>query len=534
MKFNFKYIVILLVAFAMSCTTAEYEEPGSISTIGFYNSKGQASVLYVAEAGQMTFSDLSQGAVNHAWTIEGGNFFLEGSFLRNDNYKVFEQSIINEGDTVSNSKSITVYFKKTGENKVRLYNEFKDSVTFPGYNKATETPYTLGSHKVGDRWVIDTTFVVNVIDSIIPEVIVKDLNGVVLDHTVADTIVVEAGDPLFFSDITSIGDPTHRLWQLKAHGSNTTLEGSNSNDFEMSLTTPGIYRATVTVSRTDDVIPNDSERYLLTSPIKIIKPTSFKFKSAIELSNETLYLGFNTAIASFTGKESFFEVKVNGTASSVVSAAVDINNPSFIMLSLGEKIYRDDLITVSLLDGSGITTVEDNLQPRLFTDEVVVMNDMNMLPENVANSDLWAKWWRNATHVELSSARSVIGTKSVKVPLKPGEGSAEAGLTLPSPVQLEAGKTYVIRYKYYIESESTTVMPLDGQLFLLNEWGYNATATFEDGVETNKWLTVESEFTKVPREIVKLWFRLRANGDTTTDATIYIDDFYINEKDVRP
>ena len=53
-------------------------------------------------------------------------------------------------------------FTKPGFHTVRLYNTFKDEVTYRGAD-------TLVAKKAGDIWVVDTTFTVDVYDKLYQE-----------------------------------------------------------------------------------------------------------------------------------------------------------------------------------------------------------------------------------------------------------------------------------------------------------------------------------------------------------------------------
>ncbi|MGY6648366.1 hypothetical protein [Wenyingzhuangia sp. IMCC45574] len=546
MKFNFKYLAMLLTIFIVSCTTAEYEEPGDISTVGFYNSKGQDTQLYVAEAGQMTFSDLSQGAIGHAWTIESGNFFLKGPFLRNDNYKVFENNIINEGDTISNAASIIVYFKKTGLNKVRLYNEFKDSVTFPGYNKATETAYTLGSHKVGNKWVIDTTFVVNVLDSIIPSVQVKNSSNVVVDHIALDTVTVEAGDPLFFENTTTIGGHNRTLWTAKRTSGGNSVAASNEENFGLLLKSLGFYNVTITLNRIDPNLPGDSEQYKVPLVIEVI-PSTKPFElvgDIIEAEDQTIKLGFNGEIESSIGDNfaSFFEVKVNGADFTVSTATVNQDDPSIIDIKLAETIYSDDTINVTMLPNSGIVSV-DSRTPVVFTEQDVVMYDKNLLSssevasfENAGASWLpfAPNWGKNEGTIEYVTDKAVDGDYSIKLSTIADQRSAiNTDPANSLALTLDPATTYIVSYKMYIED--ATAVPDAIQLFLIGGPWLNVGTVSKvelEGYGTGSWVTIEKEFNYTGGDVTRLYFR--TNKNATNQFVFYLDDFYIGVKDKRP
>ena len=166
----------------------------------------------------LSFADLSQGALSHSWTIqnENGSHFLTGS-IRPSN-KTYDQFIDQSLANVSEEKIVHVLFTKPGLQTVHLYNTFKDSVSFKGN-------VIFPSKRVGDVWVIDTTFVVDVYDSIQPALKAYrdlDLTDLIAKHDANETghalkdsaswpvITIMAGESINCVDETTLGRPTGR------------------------------------------------------------------------------------------------------------------------------------------------------------------------------------------------------------------------------------------------------------------------------------------------------------------------------------
>ena len=171
---NYIVILFLLGTLFSSCEKDEtYDEPNSFSDVGWYFSDTEGK-LAISIDDYITFSDLSQGVLSHEWTIEEGNYYLKHPIQRTDS--VFDDKIIGSGTTTD--KTVSVLFKKSGLQNVRLNNSFKDSVTFRGVINDGKDKVFIPSKKVDGNWVIDTTFVIDVYAKIVSKVRVEQ-NGVV-------------------------------------------------------------------------------------------------------------------------------------------------------------------------------------------------------------------------------------------------------------------------------------------------------------------------------------------------------------------
>ncbi len=529
---------LILIAFISllftSCTDDEYEAPNSFSDVGFYTGAGQSSIIQLNIYDYMAFLDLSQGYTEHSWTIEKGNNFLEGPI--NSRETSFEKYIVNDGDTITNEKSAFVLFNNSGLQKVRLRNVFNDSVTFRGFNYE-RGEYTMASVKEGNSWVIDTTFVVKVFDTIIPQIEVKQFDAVV-DHTSTDTIYVEAGDKVQFIDKTTIGEPTGRFWTINAkEGTQEVVASSSAEVADIVFKKLGHFTAKITSSRTGQDVPGDSEVYQLTSPFKVI-PSSQPFVIAgqiIEKEDETIQVPFNGEFSPFLNKESFFKVTVNDVDFKVASVTINSDDSTILDIVLEDKIYRPDVIKVSLLDGSGLEST-DTRTPVAFTDEVVKMHDVNLISPDISGLETgmgWSVW--NAAHgtPERSNEKAASGDYSLKLTMTPGMAWTAAQAILPDALALDGTKTYTLRYEMYID-ESTTVRPDVGGMFLITNWGWQFWMDYKDETQhpTGQWVTKEIDY-KSGAPFTKFYLRFSSQANNS-NATIYYDNFYFVEKEVRP
>lgn len=537
---------ILILAFVIagllySCSSDVYEAPNSFSDVGFYTSNGQTIPLRVNIDRFMTFSDLSQNATSHKWTIGDGNMFLEGSIKTTDT--IFDKFMVSGMDTISSTKTVSVLFKKDGLQKVHLHNTFKDSVAFRGYNALTKTNYIKPAIKVGNEWVMDTIFMVDVYAKIVPVMELRQ-NGNLIDHTKKDTIYVEAGDVLNFKDLTTIGRPTTRYFSivkaLKAGVVQTASDvvgSSSAADATIIFKKLGNFNAFLTSSRSGQNIPSASKKYAVASPIKVI-PSSKPFVltgTIKEQEDETLQIPFNGEFAAFLGQESFFTVKVNGVTFSVKSVKVNALDSTILDLKLNAKIYRPDVITVSY--SGGTLTSTDTRSLVAFADKPVVMHNVNLLPAGIATiedggnkgTDSWKKRFDSVGSVEFSTDHAASGNYSMKLTLNAGQANVAADAALANPLILDANKTYLLEYKVWVES--STVLPQESGLFLLQNWGYQMWKDFN--YPKGEWKTQKAEY-KSGTPLSILYLRILPNAAKTSNIVAYYDDFYMVEKEVRP
>lgn len=540
---NMKNKILLAFAFLavfIGCQDDEYEAPNSFSDFGFYTGAGQQSdTLQLNIFDYLTFSNLSQGYVSHSWTIEEGNNFLEGPINSRDS--ILEQFIINDGDTITDDETIHVLFNKSGYQKVTLLNIFNDSVAFRG-SSYDRGEYTKSAQRVGDLWVIDTTIVVKVYDTIITEIEVRQF-GAVVNHESTDTIYVEAGDQVQFIDKTTIGEPTGRFWSIRK----TLAEGAVSSPNDVVATSSeevadlifkklGNFTARVGVNRTGQNTPGDGETYIIPAPFKVI-PSSKPFivvDLAREQEDETIQIPFNGEFAPFLDKEEFFKVSVNGVDFSVKSVIPNVDDSTILDIVLNEKIYRPDVITISLLDGSGIEST-DTRTPVSFPDLPVKMHDVNLLSAFQSGFEdgggtFWTPHWSNNSTAEFSTENPFSGNYSMKLDMVYGQ--KEASMSTPAaqfePILNKSGEKFVVSWKMFITEDSNTAGRSMG-LFRFPAWAQSWVG-FADKPK-GEWITVTVEF--AASSITGFYLRI-IHGSLETDLTVYYDDFKVVEKEVRP
>ena len=303
----------------------------------------------------------------------------------------------------------------------------------------------------------------------------------------------------------------------------------------------GVFQTGITVSRSGQNIPADSDRLIVSRPIKVI-PSSKPFEltgTIMEQEDETIRVPFNGEFTPFFQKEAFFEVKVNGTPFVVANVEVNADDATFLDITLEEPIYRPDVITVSLLDGSGIEST-DTRTPVSFTDEPVSMHDVNLLPQALADvedggfqgDDSWRAWWSNDGTVETSQLQAADGTTSIRTVITPGQGRVEVGCDFSQPIILDPDANYIFTYERYIEPGAALNGTTSGFWFIQN-WAQQGWSNF-NGEPLGQW-NEKTIIIKQSQPISQIYFRaIWDNGDKNSTATIYYDKFKLIKEEIRP
>ncbi|GIZ09611.1 hypothetical protein [Flavobacterium sp. UMI-01] len=536
MKNLIKIFCLLTVGLFAGCSSDTYEAPDTISDVGWYTSAFNSTTMVVGRFKYMSFSDLSQGETSHKWTIEEGNFFLKGPIpLKETSYNKY---ITNPGTTETTDKTIHVLFANPGEQKVRLYNTFKDSVAYRyvvnTYSGGVTIPVkkTFSSKRVGNEWVIDTTFNVKVYDTIVPLMQIKQ-NGVVVSHeNPTDVITVEAGDKLEFTDLTTQGEPTARSWKIGTATGSSVVSTITFNKL-------GDFKGTFTVNRSGNNIPADSDTYQIPATFRVIQSTKpFELTGTIaEQENETIRIPFNGEFEPFiTDPKSHFTVKVNGIVFPIKSVSLASTGTS-LDLVLVDKIYRPDVITVSY-DGTSTLKSVDERVPGAFTDKTVKMHDVNLIGDEFGGFEsgtaTFTPTGTSDGSFSFTTEKAASGTTSLKLVLTPGKAKAEISAPINPGVVLKPGKTYIFRYKSYIVSGATGVEAPAQTGIAFNSYTNQFFSTVRAPRPTDVWETQQKDATFTDVSLSTLFIRILANTPRTTNVTVYIDDIYIVEKEVRP
>lgn len=525
MKNSLILFVLGFASIVVGCSDNTYESPNSFSDVGWYTSALQSPTFVTGINNYMTFSDLSVGETSHKWTIEEGNFYLKGPIALKE--KTYDKYIIRPAVQETAEKTISVLFKNPGFQKVRLYNTFKDSVAFRGKN------FVFPAKKIGNEWVIDTTFSVKVYDTIVPKMQIKQNGAIVSFENPTDVIVLEAGSKLEFTDLTTQGEPTARTWKIGTATGTALVSTITFNRL-------GDFKGTFTVNRTGSNIPSDNDTYAIPATFRVIPSTQpFVLTGSIaEQEDETIRIPFNGEFDTMTAdQKSHFTVKVNNIVFPIQSIVVNTTNATTLDLKLKDKIYRPDVITVSY-DGLGTLKSVDERFPQAFADKSVKMHDVNLLGDAFAGFEDGTIFTATATSdspFSISKEQAASGTSSLKLSLTTGKSKAELSAALKTAVVLTAGKTYIMRFKSYIVAGATgTDAPAQTGIAFTSGYSPQFSGIIRSPRLIDAWETQQRDVTFTQASISSLFVRLIANTPKTTSATVYIDDIYLVEKEVRP
>lgn len=519
MKNNIAIIILLMAAIFVGCQKDEdYEPLNSFSDVGWYFSDTEGN-LAASIGDYITFSDLSQGTIHHEWTIGEGNYFLKMPIARQDS--IFDDKIIGSG--TSKEKTVSVWFKKSGLNSVRLFNIFNEKVTFRGRSGSNNV--FIDSKEVGGKWVIDTTFIVDVYDTIVPVIRIEQ-KGVVQNHTsVTDTIYVEAGDTIDLFDDSTEGRADTWEWRFGN-------EVSNDQNASLVLKKLGVIKGTFAISRTGNNIPGDYEFYRIPAAFKVI-PSSQPFVIAgdiKELEDQTIQVPFNGEFAPFLSQEQYFTVTVNGSAFDIATVSINANDATILDIKLVDPIYRADVITVSY-DGNGALESTDTRKPVAFSNLPVSMFQHEAVLYDFEDGGI--NWTQRDGKANSSIVPSTEQAFSGSYSLKTTSGSAGnwTGFeNLVNQYSLTAGVIYQMEYKIY--KVAGAVINMNGPWITkagstVNQFWNNTV----QGAPAGQWVTVSpgGRFTAgATASDYEVYIRHNGSG------TLYFDNIRIMEVDDRP
>jgi len=250
---NYNFLLILFIVSIFYSCQNEYQQPDKLTDVCFYTSFFRNKNLNSSLNQFSVFTDLSQGALSHRWEVSEGCQLMEGAISAKET--VFTKYFV--PGLVSTQNTINVLYTKGGNQTIRLYNTFADSVTFRGAKLAP-------AKKNGNVWVMDTTITVHVYVDIVPEYKITQNEVDVAANQ--DTIFVAKNGSLKFTDLTTIGEPLGRKWSVAGMTNTTTVA-----TFVFKI--PGIYNATLTSTRAANVdlnIPGSSKTITLKPIIKVL------------------------------------------------------------------------------------------------------------------------------------------------------------------------------------------------------------------------------------------------------------------------
>jgi len=526
-----KVIVTMLLAAGlyMSCTRDLEVSEAEFSDFGVITSEFRSDAFTSGINNFVTFNDISINAVEHTWTIEEGSFFIEGPLDRNDT--ILKLNIIEGAGLVSTEKTVNVLFTEGGLKTVNLRNAFRDSVSFR--TSLGDIP----SRREGDLFVIDTTFVVDVYDTIVPVIDIRQ-NGISVPFADSlDVIEIEAGDFLEFVDLSTKDRVTDRAWRVEENGVATDSIGV------FVFKKLGDFKAVADLTRQGANIPFSFARYEIPATFRVI-PSTKPFELAgevIELEDQTILVPFNGEFAPFGGQEDFFSATLNndpsGMARPLAIASVGINaeDATILEIKFSEPIFRSDDITVSY-NGSGTLQSTDTRSPVAFTDVPVTMFSESAVPEELQDiydfegllaEEAWSARGDNVGgSFSLSTERASSGTSSLKIE---GDGSGTVRFICGTPIEGLPDGEYTIAFDMFIETDNggfNAIWPTIGNPFF-QQW---RDLRAGQGIPRGEWFTVVSTNPVNGGTLAEIAVRIEGGAN----GVAFIDNWRLLEVETRP
>ncbi|WP_075603934.1 hypothetical protein [Saccharicrinis aurantiacus] len=564
MKNTLNIMALFALLLFAGCQDDEYVAPDSLSDVTWYSSIPHGDDVAVNQGYFISFMDASLNATSHTWTIEEGNNYLINGFDVNEKADSLLPSFINEEAGLSVSDpTIHVLFNNPGLNTVRLKNTFSEKVSFKG-------EFPLEAIKVGDEWVIDTSFVVDVYAEIEPSFLVKKENEdgveevlytfnsgdeIPADSSLWKKITIESGEKLTFVDITEVGRPTDRWWYLEGASYEDGTSGGDSTR-TASYYNMGLYSGQLKGIRKGDFPSAETE---IQMPLFIETTQSSKLLEAVNSpkvqEDETIAITISGALVPFTDQEDFFTVIVNNADAWVVDKQVEVIAAARgavkneISLTLGEAIYNTDIVTVAYNNtGSTILSGDDRQLESFAAIEASNYYAGNYLNANWAGYEDYNSNWKSAFCVGYwvgngngSEADPIFGRNTER----PFSGAASMKYTARDGVkavslagedfagQLTEAGLYRVSFKLFIDTNTTmsTIRAVIQKPWTLLMWDFSDQPKGE-------WVTMSQDvmFDEVPSGKLNIQVKTTDgnNGSATGDQIFYLDDISFVPLQTRP
>ncbi len=538
------------------------------SAIGQLDETTIALEIPIAVNDFSSISDVSQGINSRRWTIDTGMAILKPTFKPEDSLNL--SAFISGSGRSSSESKIFFLFQEPGLKEVKVKQLFDKQVNYLGQTAVQE----------GANWALETTFKYEVFEDINAEARISNEDGSqqlgVLtaaqnpdssDTSGFQTITIEAGSILTFTDLTTIGNPDSRIWNFNGG----SPEDSTEENVQVSYNRLGEFLVDLTATRDARGLTLRAAEQTKTLPyiIKVIPSTQPYVISgngnAVDdgeaIGTNIIQFRVNGELADVSGSEADFTVNaVNGIFNSditVNTVAINTTDATLVVLTLSELIYNTDTVTISYA-GTTITSV-DMRTLNTFTSVPVDPFFRNVLQpasnpsfENAVNNDRNVNTLgynlfvggggndlANATNsdgtlqLNRSTERSSNGDASLKfdadMPLVAGFLSLSNTLIPNSAI---AAGDHKLTFDIYMEPGSQ----FNG-IFnrVIGGDPVNETILFNTPV-TGEWFTVERSFTNDATLNGNIIFNFRNNDNVgiTGRQTFFIDNLKVLVVENRP
>lgn len=495
MKKNiYNSLFVFLVVLGIAGCEKEYEAPNDAS---FSDAVATMSGNTIIQRGDFTsFADLSKGVTKRNWTIPGS------------------ASIINlDGMDPSEMKLIHVKFEEPGDYVVRLQSEF-----------------------LAESVRLDTNFAVTVYDYIQADIEIVSIEAGFYEQTPTQIKMYEGGT-ITFQDV-SLGNPNRRAWSFE--GGDPSMAGGISVEDDAEFVTVDVSYANIGVYDLQLISwrqypDGDPDTLLLENYINVIENLDPPTLKSIEEDNDgVIHLTYDLPLKASGDLVSNFTLNVDGGAAVISSVAINAANNRIVDVTPAENISGNSTATLSY-DGNGELSRINDIAVQAFTDEEITL----FIQPNVASDLIYGfedggngwntnvVWpWDNKGLITFTNTKAASGDYSMKLEATADEICRAYSRKAGSLFTLEAGKSYTIEYKVWIDPSYT-----DGSIFpeVIHNTTWVPTGFWTDlsSISRSEWVTVnkETEKTFTPAETGEYFmsFRFEKKG------VIYIDDIKIYE-----
>ena len=375
-KYSIRFLFLLLII--VGCEDDdEYVAPNTFVDAAFTTTWGTSVDKDVDINNYGSFMDLSNGTTKHEWTIPEGTFFLKGPLPTKANS--FESNIIEDAGKVSDERTVHVLFTKGDSlTPIKLHNEYEEYTEFvlpTGWDTETNSSIfdTLRTVQKGAAWVLDYTIIVDVYDTIVADMEIRNLAGSKIDFKSQDVIDLKFGDALVFEDLSRSNNtsrPTTTIWTIHTIEENEDDEENIINVNEEKTIDTLVFNKRIgkfqgrLVSKRDrtEAVQADEETYEIpvTFNVTALDEALEQAGDVIEMADNSIEVSLSSKLVELTEDvSSNFMVEVNGVARPVASVSQNQLNADKLILVLETQLEGTDASnTVTVSYDGGSTTLK--------------------------------------------------------------------------------------------------------------------------------------------------------------------------------
>ena len=544
-KLIYSFLAITLLLF--SC---EKEEIATLEIADFMvhvGGQAQTTAFNIAIDDYITFINLSRNVTQTEWKIDAGNFYISDEFTDADS--IYTEFILEGAGEVSMDKKVNVLFTKAGLQPVQIITTFdKEPVSKP-----------ITTTQQGGNWLVDTTYMIDVFADLQPsfkvykgdEEVISVSAGDLPDPSNSSTwpvVEVEAGQSLTFVDLTTIGRPNRRTWNLEGSIPAITQDSAAT----VSYFSLGTYLGGNFTSVRDGSRPQQTFGKTVPVQIKVIPSSEpFLYEGNLkELSDETIVFNVGGELQEFSGLEASFTVNVTNDSAGysqdipVSVAKVSESDATQIELKLSDALYNSDNVTISY-SGTEIKSADFRTLSDFGPETVIMHFEESLLPTDWAGFETADANWKKAfcfgfwvgnsngsadlAHFSRTEDLFASGAASMKLDLFNG---VETKLLQGGDFKnfgLEAG-SYVLKMKIFLEPDNvlTTLQTIVQEPFTVINWDIT-------DAPRGEWIELSAiaSFEAAPTKRYDFKIDASVNPTSSDPQVLFIDDYEFIPLEVR-